>query len=172
MHQALHHAPAFAALADGTLDQAEGAGLMHRLWRFYSAADPLLSGACQRLAMAPNLYAYAPRLPHLAEWAGSPADPPPAMPTLDTPAARAGAAYVLDGALLGGSVLDRASRNMDWIGGYWRWCRSDGGRIWQRTLAFLGTIPEPQHAAALTAARETFGAFRETVTTAPGGGAR
>ena len=160
LHEALHHDPVFAALANGTLDKSNGVALMGRLAGFYRGADPIVEGACQRLGIPKELYRYRPRSPRLSEWEG---DPQVRFRHVHTRAELAGLVYVLDGATLGAAVLDRASRDLDWIGSYWAWSQAEGPAIWRETLSLIESIPQTEQQSAIMAARSAFILFTDAV---------
>ena len=168
VHEALHRLPCFARLADATIGRAEYARLLQRMEEFYAAADPALGAAARRFEAATGGEVHHPRAPLLArdlaaldltpKWRRASAFPSP-----DSPAALAGALYVVDGSLLGGAVLGRAVAQLDWPApaSYWRWAGAEGPAIWWRTVALLGRVDdgEASRRAAAASAEATFRAF-------------
>ncbi|MGF7162948.1 heme oxygenase [Rhodoligotrophos appendicifer] len=157
-HEALDDHPAFRALLDGTLSPEAYLQLMTVLYELYHALDDALGEACERFSSATEGFAYAPRTPVLSsdlralgldpeDWDGQGQVTHPALPTA---ASLAGMLYVVEGSLLGGAVLHRATEalpNQVHSGGnsYWRWCGEVGGKRWAMTcrlLEHLASDPE------------------------------
>ncbi len=176
VHEALHRLPAFRRLARSEIGRPEYVALLGRLGSFYAPLDAALSDACRRHASGTGGVTHVPRAPLIArdladmaagsrsELDRSPTRAAPYLPSLDGPAAIAGALYVVDGALLGGAALGRAVRRLDWPApcGFWSWCREDGPALWRRTLSLLDRVdrgPADGRQAALAAAAGTFAAL-------------
>lgn len=170
-HQRLHRLTVFRALLAGTLEREGYGRLLTRLHDYYRGVDASLLSACRRLALRGEDYAYQPRAAMFAAdlvtlgFACTPAgaDLPP---TIETPAALAGALYVIEGSLLGGATLDDAARRLlpashaaDTQGrSYWAWCRQVASERWQSTTSFIERLahtPNMAHAA-IAAAHATF----------------
>lgn len=113
IHRRLHDLPGFLALAEGRLDRAGYATLLHRLLGFHRAVEAAL-------AAAPSLEPWgidpaARRRAWLIEadllaLGAAPAAPSPLapLPPLDTAARALGCLYVTEGSTLGGRQLARA----------------------------------------------------------------
>lgn len=165
-HEALHRQRDFAALAAGTLSAERYNALMRRLHDFYAAVDPEMSAACRRFLTESGGYDYRPRAPVIAGdlppgTSAGPTVPPLAVPTVE---ALGGALYVLEGALLGASMLEAAARSLPWgprNTGYWSWCRSEAPERWRRATALIGALDRgaAEREAVIAAANDTFAAF-------------
>ena len=112
-HERLHHLPAFAALAAGTLDRDGYVALLGRLYGFHAPIEAALATALggERGALAPAGWRRADLLRadlrHLGAGDGGPL-PMLAPPALPSRAAAIGWLYVVEGSTLGGRVLARA----------------------------------------------------------------
>jgi heme oxygenase len=67
------------------------------------------------------------------------------MPPLDNASALAGALYVVEGSILGGSGLDRCARKVlqsDDLAGrrYWQWCRDNASMRWKATQQMINEV--------------------------------
>jgi len=132
VHERLHQHRHFAAIADG-IDAQEFQRLMSRMGGFYATLDPLMIAICGRAGQGG--YFYQPRTPLFPKVETG----APSLPVIDDLAAFAGAAYVVDGSVLGGQLLKRA------IAGrlrhpYWDWCASDGPSVWRGTRALIDRV--------------------------------
>jgi heme oxygenase len=151
-HAALDGHPAFSSLLDGTLDLCGYRRLMVMLHGFYARNDAILAEACRRHALGSLGYVYAPRAGILrgdltglgtrsvpVSWE---APEPAPLAYFDSAGTLAGVLYVLEGSVLGGSVLCRAAETLlahTGVSGlaYWQWCREAGGARWAMTCAML-----------------------------------
>lgn len=167
-HAALHRLPPFVLLAQSAIDRADYARLLRRMESFYASLDPALAVAGRRFAPETGEVAHRERAGLLADdlaAAGLPAERPgpPSPETFSCPAAYAGALYVVDGALLGGAVLCRATARLHWPApaGFWRWAEAEGPALWRRTLALIERVDagEASRRAAIATASATFEAF-------------
>ena len=170
VHEALHRLPDFALLAESRIGRADYGRLLLRLHGFYAAIDPALDRAASRHAGVAGLRGHAHRAPALARDLAAldlqPARPAtPTLPDPATPAALAGALYVLDGALIGGATLARAAGRLDWPAptAFWEWCQAEGPVLWRRTLALIDGVDDgaASRAAAVATATALFQAFGE-----------
>lgn len=130
VHERLHQHRHFAAIADGSIRSVDFDPLMARMGAFYAALDPLMTAASRDLGQ--GAYRYQPRAVLFPSVEGA----PPHFPRIDTLPAFAGAAYVVDGSVLGGQLLRRA------ISGrlchpYWDWCAVAGPDVWRSTRALI-----------------------------------
>ena len=165
VHETLHHLPDFAALAEGRLSRDGHARLMQRMGGFYGMLDPLMIMASR----GAEPYAYRPRAA-LFPGHGTGAV---ALPSLRSIEALAGAAYVVDGSVLGGQVLSRASAHAG-SHPYWQWCCAHGATVWREALALIDRVDTGHEARqrAITAARDVFDAFHVWMAPAAVGAAR
>ena len=153
-HQRLHELPHFARLRRGTSSLEDYAELMSGLHAFYTALDARVTGACRQHLDANSAYTYQPRAPLLesdiAALRRRLPDQPSArtqmlhsdLPVIDNEAALAGVIYVVDGATLGGRLLNRSAEMLlgsEHAGGrsYWQWCECHGAQQWKAALALI-----------------------------------
>lgn len=168
VHEALHSHPWFAELAEGRLSAATYQALMQRLFGFYRAFDPMMCAAAETLGDRVGEYRYVPRAQMLRRAAGATApDRRVALPRIGGLAAFCGAAYVVDGAVLGGAILGRAlPRNADRT--YWDWCSREGPGIWRANHQLLRDAEtDASRQDAMSSALATFAAFAAWVDPAP-----
>lgn len=155
MHEALHDHSHFAAMAEGRISAGAFDRVMARMGGFFAALDPVMDRACSRSGADAGAYVYRPRAGYFPDREGI-----AVLPGIEGTAGLAGAAYVVDGAMLGGQVLRHA------IAGrlahpYWDWCARDGAGIWRETQALIAradTGPAPADTAVRTA-KAVFEAF-------------
>jgi heme oxygenase len=156
VHEALHRAPLLAAFEGQQLDVQGYGRIMQIFHGFYRALDPLIDQAMPLLDHHANGFSYQPRAPMFARdigdleclfarqetnqsgWSGS-------LPPLDNASALAGAVYVVEGSILGGSGLDRCARKVlqsdDPVGRhYWQWCRENASIRWKATQKMVNEI--------------------------------
>lgn len=172
-HERLHGQPHLASLADGTLSRAGYTALLGALHSFYVLLDEcVLRGSEVYLDGTPD-YRYQPRagwlLEDLRALGGSRLrfpTPAPQLPPVDSAAALAGMLYVVEGAVLGGAVLDRGAARVlgrrDERGrSYWAWCRRSGPSSWRRALLAIESLARAPAAwpVATRAAQQTFAVF-------------
>lgn len=185
VHAELNDHPAFQGVLSGQADQAEYDRLLTRLIGFYRLADRAMQESLADAHERRGSYRYLPRSPQLAadlaataataataETAAARADPACSFPELRSGAALAGAAYVLDGALLGGAILARAVQALPCRPGntrFWRWCRDEGPAQWRRTLALIAREDrgEDSRAQMILSAHASFAAFAAAMETGP-----
>jgi heme oxygenase len=171
-HGSLDDHPAFTSLASGTLELAGYGRIMRLFHGLYAGLDAALDEACRRLLPEGSRYSYARRLPMLSSdlarlevEAGVPAPPPAAPRTL---AGLCGALYVVEGSVLGGAMLQRATAALlagHGGGGdaYWRWCRDEGGARWASACDLIEATAATQRARdeMIATARQTFALFAD-----------
>jgi heme oxygenase len=172
-HRRLHELEVFSALLAGRLGRARYATLLACLHAYYQRVDAVLQSACVILRADQFNYHYCARTPFFARdlvSLGAEAcdnhSHVDVLPPLHTPAALAGALYVIEGSLLGGATLDRAARRVlachddgDTAGrAYWSWCREVAAQRWQRTTTLIDTWLDTaaQTRQAVTTASATF----------------
>jgi heme oxygenase len=147
-HEALDGNPAFAAMMNGTLSLDGYARLMAVFHGFYERHDELLDLACRHHGLHALGFTYASRaiilrddlasLGALGTGQHSSHDEPASLPTIRSAGTLVGVLYVLEGSMLGGSVLCRAVESLlvktgAKGSGYWRWCRDAGAARWAMT---------------------------------------
>lgn len=156
VHQHLHARIDFASLQDGTICQYDYDNMMARLGGFYSALDPQIFRAVEQIGAAVGPYRYQPRSPMFPQKSRIKASPhlKYSLPAL------AGAAYVIDGSVLGGRVLGISEPSGE-KHPYWAWCAREGSAVWRGALALidLADTGPSARAAAVDAARELFNCF-------------
>lgn len=156
VHEALHRAPLLAAFENQQLDVPGYCRIMQVFHEFYRTLDPLICRAMPLLDHYANGFSYQPRAPMFARdigyleclfaeqqtlqpgWSGS-------LPPLDNASALAGALYVVEGSILGGSGLDRCARKVlqsdDPAGRhYWQWCRDNASMRWKATQQMVNEV--------------------------------
>lgn len=179
LHDALHRLPDFRALLEGELTPTGYAVMMDRIHAFYAAADPAMAEAVARFGRTLGDYSYLPRASAFdhdrpcVDPTG-PAGTTARFPALSSAAATAGAAYVLDGALLGAATLDRAvGKLMPRPRGsrFWRWSRLTAKSQWPATLALIERLDARAGARAsmVAAANAVFDAFGQAMDRPPVG---
>lgn len=171
-HQSLDEHPAFTALAAGRLGLEGYRQLMALFHGLYAGLDASLDDSCHRLLPPGCEYSYVRREPFLARDASdlraTTAPPAKAPQPYGSLAGLCGALYVVEGSLLGGAMLQRATAALLADHGergdaYWRWCRDAGGPRWAATC---GLIEESASTARsrdemILGARETFDLFSD-----------
>jgi heme oxygenase len=173
VHEALHRQPDLAALAEGRITRERYARLLGGMHGFHAGLEPAVRAAEARFAPALGGFRYRPRRAVLAgDLAALGAVPGEAAaaeaPALASPAALAGAVYVLDGSLLGATTLERAARALPFAPAgtaYWAWCRRAGPDAWRAARGLIARLDAGPAARAEmeTAARATFAAFAHAV---------
>ena len=171
-HLALHAHPRFAGLVEGTASRAAHIALLNSLWRFYARADAEIADA--PVYAAAEGYRYRPRSPAL-EAAGARAGVPaqaPLLPVIAGLPELAGIAYVLDGALMGGAVIEAALRRQGLDiaeRSFWLWCREEGPAAWAEARALIARADalSAGRAGMVAAAVASFAAFADNLDTAP-----
>lgn len=159
VHEELHSLDGFHPLATGTITPDAFQSLMTGLAGFYKSLDSRMLRANARYHEETGGYCYRPRAILFPEPARA-----AVLPAIDSLAALAGAAYVVDGAVLGGRVLGNGplpfARHP-----YWDWCASDGPAIWRAACKMLEHLDRCgiAHAEVLDAAQSTFETFRDTM---------
>ncbi len=152
-HQRLHEQRSFAALAAGTIELPEYIRLLHRLHSFYQPLDQAISAALSECRAVNFNYKWrsdmlALDLDHFGET--SPRSVWPQSGLVVSPKTVGGVLYVVEGAVLGGSLIDRAARKL--LGDhsaagrcYWAWCRSEGKHRWALMLEYLDQLSAKDH---------------------------
>ncbi|MBL8584632.1 MAG: biliverdin-producing heme oxygenase [Rhizobiaceae bacterium] len=175
-HASLDSHPAFASLLSGRLELHGYARLMALFHAFYRSHDPIIGNACRIHGLHMAGFEYAPRkeiLRHdLAALGVEPIAPAQigegTLPLMSSAAATCGTLYVVEGSMLGGSVLGGAVGSL-FTGtsggkGYWQWCAQAGAGRWAMTCKTIDNLASDDAsrtdmiAAARTAFR-TFGAW-------------
>jgi heme oxygenase len=150
VHDAAHELPLMRRLADGSMTRADYETLTRRLYTYYAIVDQRILAGCDAATVDTSDFDYEPRAPLIAGDLVQLNLPLPQSPRqhgglslpapLDTPARVAGAAYVVEGSLLGAKLLDRAlpyeiadAR----CRAFWTWCADAGPRRWAMTRAFI-----------------------------------
>lgn len=109
-HQRLHHVPAFAAMAVGSLTREDYAAVLRRLASFHAGVEAALAQA-PSLAVFGVAVAERRRSPlllaDLQELGAPTSGPAVVLPPLHTAAAAMGCVYVVEGSTLGGQQLAR-----------------------------------------------------------------
>ena len=154
VHERLHQHRLFAAIADGNIGSDDFDRLMARMGGFYAALDPLMIVAGRKAQ--PGTYTYRARTPMFSRVDGH----APILQRISDLASLAGAAYVVDGSVLGGQILRRA------IAGrlthpYWDWCATDGPSVWRETQKLIELVDTDACSAnlAIKVANDVFNAF-------------
>lgn len=144
-HQRLHRQSSFAALADGSIDLPDYIRLLQRLHDFYDPLDLAIRDALTHCDQ--SFFSYQPRAALLAgdlSHFGQVEERPVwrRAHSVVSPRTVGGVLYVVEGAVLGGSQLDRMAQKL--LGdqsadgrGYWAWCRSEGKHRWALMLRYL-----------------------------------
>lgn len=158
VHERLHDQSDFAAIAGGTILERDFKRVMARIGGFYAVFDPKMERGSQ--SAGPNVYAYQARGPLFAHVETSDLD----LPDVDTLPALAGAAYVMDGAVLGGQILRRAISDR-LTHPYWDWCAEKGAAVWRDARALIDLADTDSEAAdhAIDVAKAVFRAFERQV---------
>lgn len=171
-HAVLDQHPGFVALVEGRLELDGYRALMQAMHGLYRVIDGPITEACADHGLDRHGFVYQPRTAILGrDLAGlsvgngfSPTTDAPALP-LDTSWSLAGALYVIEGSVLGGSMLCMATTKI--LGGnaegngYWQWCRREGAARWAMTCRLLDALATSEHArdGMIAGARASFGLF-------------
>lgn len=164
VHERLHRQRHFSAIADGTIAAEDFDWLMTRMGGFYAALDPMMTAACRRIGAGTGGYRYHARTPKFPNITGG----VPALPEIGNLAALAGAAYTVDGAVLGGQLLRQSiAGRLDHP--YWDWCATAGKTIWHdaRALIDLADTDPGSVGCAIDVAKAVFSAFHDHMDAAP-----
>lgn len=173
-HQRLHEQRSFAALVGGTIELPEYIRLLDRLHGFYKPLDHAISTALRDHRAESFDYHWRSDLlsldlEHFGEtssksvWSQS--------SSIVSPMTVGGVLYVVEGAVLGGSLMDRAACKL--LGGqstagrcYWAWCRSEGKHRWALMLKHLDKLSSSDHSVdeLVYGARATFRALGDWLT--------
>lgn len=141
LHQALHHAPPFAAIAEGWATRADYARTLAFLLRYHGAMAGWCAAGAEALGLAELALAHRARLAALRQdllFLGQ--DAPPTMPDAARPGLfAAGVLYTVQGSTLGGKVIHRQLDAL--LAGdegrlFFKGSRDDG-RHWHRLCAAL-----------------------------------
>lgn len=145
-HQMLDDHRAFTALAGGRLGFEAYRQLMALFHGLYAGLDDALDADCRRLLPSGGDYTYVHRTPLLArdldDLGAVPVRAAEGPPPHGSLAGLCGALYVVEGSVLGGVMLQRATAALlAGRGGagdaYWRWCRDAGGPRWAATCGLI-----------------------------------
>jgi heme oxygenase len=142
VHQALHHAAPFTAIADGKVTREGYAQTLSMLYRFHAGQAPSCQRAAAVLALPQIADAHAARLDALRAdiaWLDGAVPSGDAVPVLSNDAC-IGVLYTVQGSTLGGKIL---CRQLDSL------LPDDNGRLF-----FKGTSDDGRHWPALCAALE------------------
>lgn len=175
IHQLLHRHSSFVALFEQTLDAREYLRLVQRLYGFYAPLDDVVEAITADDVLRD--YAYVRRSNLLKRdlldlglsHASIEALPLcPQFAHLITPKTLGGALYVVEGATMGGSVIERAvSKTLKTDGPegrrYWSWCRAEGKQCWSKLITYFDSLDVTDDVLEdhLTGATETFRIFAE-----------
>lgn len=156
VHEALHASRGFYALSEATITPHAFQTLMSGMGQFYQALDGPMIQACARHKGKIGGYQYRPRAKLFAVQQAKSI----VLPGINGPAALAGAAYVVDGAVLGGKILGSGPLTFA-RHPYWDWCARDGSKIWRSACALLDHLDRDgiNHAEVLSSATAVFEAF-------------
>lgn len=180
IHQLLHRHSSFAALFKANLELPEYQRLVHRLFGFYAPLDDAVHTVMTAIGEGPINYGYVRRSDLLAR---DLLDLGLDQREIDITARCArikdvvttdtigGALYVVEGATLGGSVIERAltkTLRTDGVNGrrYWSWCRAEGKYGWSKLNAYLDSVDANEqavknHVAGATGTFQTFAEWLE-----------
>ncbi|MEO1107803.1 MAG: biliverdin-producing heme oxygenase [Pseudomonadota bacterium] len=151
LHNKLHAQFSFASLLDGTLQRSEYQALIKRLHGFYAPLDDAVLAALtvNDVSTPPFWYEKRSRLiaQDIRDLEGD-HDKISTGPTcreiaeVVTPETVGGVLYVVEGATMGGALINKAAErllNTDNTLGrrYWDWCRVEGRNRWRMTLQYL-----------------------------------
>jgi len=150
-HERLHTHSMFADMFDGSLSRASYCRLMQRFHGFYAPLDQAVLDAIAGMDQGIRPYPYAKRATFLAQDLvdlGAATLGPEQSPQckrvseIVTPATLGGVLYVIEGATLGASQIDRAAQKLlgtQGIGGrsFWAWGRAQNRQRWSMANAYL-----------------------------------
>lgn len=169
-HERMHRLPLFMKLETGMIDRDEYCLLLVGMAGFYTRFDHIAQIGCASFGTITAPYAYTPRAPLIAgeiasiaghsirdetgtEWG---------LAAPNSAASLAGMLYVVDGAMLGGSLLSRQCARFGLADdGYWHWCRQQAGAQWRGTRMLLHKVARGFDEAdqVVEGARSAFAAF-------------
>lgn len=169
-HERMHRLPLFMKLETGTIDQDEYRLLLVGMLGFYVRFDRIAQMGCASFGTITVPYAYTPRAPliegEIASIAGHSIRDGTftawELAAPDSAANLAGMLYVVDGAMLGGSLLSRQCARFGLADdGYWHWCRQQAGAQWRGTRMLLDRVARGLEEAdqVIEGARSAFAAF-------------
>jgi heme oxygenase (biliverdin-IX-beta and delta-forming) len=159
-HHALDHHPLLAVLVRPAITLDDYSVALAALYGAYDAVETALSG------FAPD-EEFPRRTPDIAsdlDELGYPPFPLTVQSTYpDSPAARIGMMYVIEGSNLGGRVIaNHLSRHLPSGTPMRFFGKADGEERWERFWRFAHQkCPDQYHSIAVAAARDTFGLFRK-----------
>lgn len=150
-HQRLHRHSCFLRLSEGTLCLSEYRRLVLRLHGFYAPLDQAIGRVAAGAISARIPYSYANRSNILAQDLADLGFNDRAVKKnqrcmqifdLVTPASLGGVLYVVEGATLGGTGIDRAVHKLlgqEETDGrqFWAWCRAVNKQRWSMTTSYL-----------------------------------
>lgn len=139
--------------------------LLERFHGFHAAWEPALGGRVPDPLLVPRLK--LPLLQHDLRCLGVADRRLRALPSCkraaglcESPAAAAGALYVLEGSTLGGRIISRSLQAAPWHPPqrlqYWNPYGDDTGRRWSETLAYLESLSPADDDAVIRSAINTF----------------
>ncbi len=173
-HAQLDGHPAFAALLDGKLDLEGYRRLMLAFHGLYGQLDAQLRDACDLHSVDRFGFDYAPRTPLLeADLYSLGLDPRAAgwlsagaAPQANSTWSLGGMLYVVEGSVLGGSMMYKATEILLARSGasgnaYWGWCRQVGASRWAMTCRLLQDLATSEAARAemISGAKTAFSYF-------------
>ncbi len=150
-HRQLHLHSAFVDLFDGNLSLDGYRALVQRFQGFYAPLDQAIEQVITAQPERPSRYAYVRRSNLLAQDVADLTDAAAipgntawcvAASRIVTPATLGGVLYVIEGATLGATQIDRAAQRLlgaDGASGrrFWSWCRAQKDRRWKMANAYL-----------------------------------
>jgi heme oxygenase len=151
LHNRLHAQFSFASLLDGSLQRSEYHALIKRLHGFYEPLDDAVLAALadNDVSTPPFWYEKRSRLiaQDIRDLEGD-HDKVSTGPTcreiaeVVTPKTVGGVLYVVEGATMGGALINKAAERLlstdNTLGRrYWDWCRVEGRNRWRITLQYL-----------------------------------
>ncbi len=176
-HAKLHLHTSFVALFEGSLELGAYTQLVQRFHGFYAPLDRAIEHTIASMPDAAARYAYVRRSDLLAQdlidlnaTALDKQNGPRCTRAADivTPETLGGVLYVIEGATLGATQIDRAAQKLLGADGcegrrFWAWCRAQKAQRWTLANDFL----EQRHAQGttlddlVTGARDTFDVLAE-----------
>lgn len=160
VHEELHALQGFHALSVASITREEFRWLMAGMGHFYKALDGRMITACRAHSGSIAGYQYHCRAPLFSEGTTREIE----LPKITGPATLAGAAYVVDGAVLGGRILGAGPLSFA-RHPYWDWCASEGPKVWRGACSLLDHLERAgtEHAAVVQGAQAMFEAFRDAM---------
>jgi len=180
VHQQLHEHSHFEALFDGTIERTQYCDLMRAFFGFYAPLERALDIVLPEARDERTGFHYAERLNFLRRDLAFLGDSPAEIDRLPIcsaifdlvrPDSLAGVLYVVEGATLGASQIDRAAQKIlssETLQGrrFWAWSRANNKIRWAAISAFLEELDQTNHPrdAILRGASDTFQALADWMT--------